>query len=886
MDRDREAVPRPPLPVVAPRSVGSGAAPVAAPPVSAPGSALLPRHLGNQGVQAAAQAPVTRPPGAAPPGTQRHAGAQQPSGAGQGSGAAPVGARGGAVLKAGDDVSVAVYALATNATPEPVYSRRYRIGPAGAITIEDGRNTVVVELAGLSPYDAARRIADRLVDAQLFRGPRVCVTAPGASAAVCADARTAMRPEVATSYANFRAYLRGTTEPPDAVHRYYQWIDEHIDSPEFTRITPPELWARSLRRPELPADPVFERKQLWLRFMKDRQAEDAKLPPQDRARAVETMRQFLDWYGKHQDDPDFAKADPASLYAHLSVGVLRKEIEASSRKKLEDAKAAAADSPEALRARGVKFDEFLTLSMRLWGYSARKFPYVIPLDKQGKDILVTGDPAFQAVLDDLAGHLVQWAAAHMSDPNYATVSVHRVLADLLDGGYQKRLDESYREPLAHETIDRNEILAGGVAAAFGETVAKGLLAVAFVGLCVGAGIITGGAATVILVGMAGYSGVTSYVARREEIENSGYDVSVPESLLHAAGDAVGVSQLVEGITGERLGTGQRLGSEARSTQLGAGLGNAATVLSGSRAYRNGQLAGRLVKPRRLPPGPGGLAPVPPELPRPPAPKPNEAMGPVETARRAALPANLRAGLDLWSAEIRANKGNPEKVFEKMPPERLQAQAEVFLKRHESAVAAAARSAHEAARSGDDPLRPLLRHTEHIPNTKVTVHYEQNANFTRSHEVKQAIEVSRRTGEEVHAFGDTASRYDYPGIDGTIGNPPRPMQLKNASPKAHPNLARKMAGDALLKAENAGYSKVEVFIDMPGSTVAEIKAAWDAPPPVATDPLPGPAFKGDIVRRIRIWAKDGEWTLTPPLAPARTGVSPDPARPDPDRKRGE
>ena len=61
--------------------------------------------------------------------------------------------------------------------------------------------------------------------------------------------------------------------------------------------------------------------------------------------------------------------------------------------------------------------------------------------------------------------------------------------------------------------------------------------------------------------------------RRDEIEKKGYDVPIPESIVHSAGDAVGVSQLVEGITGERLGTSEKLGSIRRSESLGEGGGN-------------------------------------------------------------------------------------------------------------------------------------------------------------------------------------------------------------------------------------------------------------------------------------------------------------------------
>ncbi|CAG9259673.1 hypothetical protein PUN4_340053 [Paraburkholderia unamae] len=790
-------------------------------------------------------------------------------------------------LKANDEIAVAVYGLASNPEPDRTYSRRYRIDAQGAILIDDGTNKVSIALAGLAAAAAARKIADSLVDAELFRGPHVCVTGPGQGAPVCADAKTAMSPAVARAYGNFMAYIKTTHEPAEAVARYYQWVHDHADSPEFLTITPPELWAQSLRQPERPKDPEAERTQEWLRFMKARLAENAKLPAEEQARAVEALRRFQDWYEQHRNDKDFAKADPAKVYAEISVGLLKRDVEASARKKIEADKEAAAQSPEVLKAKSAKFDEFLAKAMKLWGYSSRRFPYSIPLDSEGKDILVTGDPALQRVLDALANDLVQWASIHMQDANYATVSVNQVLLNLLQGGYSERIGEAQQKPLEHETIDRNELLPKSVLASFGETVATGLFAVAVVGLFVGAEVITGGQATWLLVGMAGYSGLQSYRARRDEIERGNYDVPVPLTLLHSAGDIIGVSQLLEGITGQRLGTEQSLGSEARSSQTGTGGGSLLTLFLGSRAYRAGQRVGqtaRLSMPGTVPAGPNAHVPLPPAPPRPVAPQVNPAIGAVENAARAALPENLRPGLDIWSAEIRQNGGNPETVFRRIPAERIRAQAQTFLDRYQAAVTAADRAAYQAAHATDDPLRPQLRNNQPVPDSRVTLHFENEP--PGAHEIAQATELSRRTGEEIHLFGDTTSGIQYPGIDGTIGQPPRALSLKRAVAQAHPNLARQMASDALVSAQRAGYSHVEVRIDMPGSRVADIQAAWDGPPPRATDPIPGPAFQGDTIARIIVRGSDGEWTLSPPLAgPARTGVTPVPPRPDvPDKRK--
>ena len=411
------------------------------------------------------------------------------------------------LLKPGDDITIAIYALTTDATPDHTYSRTYRINPHGAIVVPNGPDSATIAVAGASPSDAAQKIADGLVAAELFRGPRVCVTGPGMAAPACADAKSAMSPEVARAYASFLAYIKGITEPAAAVSRYYQWINAHTKDPAFLRIAPPELWAHTLREPERPEDPTAQQTDRWIRFMKDRLAENAKLSGDERARATEALSRLQDYYDKHHADRDFAKADPTKIYADITVALIRGSVEETAKKKIEADKEAAAHSPEAITAKSAKFDEFLSKAMKLWGYSSRAFPYSIPVDSEGKDILVTGDPALQRVLNALAEDLMSWASHHLSDGDFATASVNGILLNLLQGGYSGKIAEAQHHPLQHETIDRNELLGKQVFASFAESLGYGLIGVAVVGLFVGAEIITAGQATWLLVGVAGAKGM-------------------------------------------------------------------------------------------------------------------------------------------------------------------------------------------------------------------------------------------------------------------------------------------------------------------------------------------------------------------------------------------
>ena len=777
-------------------------------------------------------------------------------------------------LKPGDRVPMTVSA-SSGAAPEPLYSKTYILNAAGAIEIDDGSNRFSIPVAGLGAQAAADKIAARFVSEQLLLAPRVCLTAPGGSSPVCTQLQLS---DLDQAYANFVNYIATTKEPVDAVLRYYKWIDDHRGKPELKSITPADLWTQSLQTPARPADPRADKTDEYLRFVKYLQGENAKITdPKEKARATETVSRFLDWYDKNKDLPTFPQADLAKVYADLSVGVLKKSIDAAVARQVEAQREAARNSPAVLQARAAKFDEFFALARQLWGYSARTFPYSIPLDSEGKDILVTGDPALQKVLNALASDLASWASGHMFDDNFSTTNPKAVLVDLLKGGYSQKLAEAQKTPLEHETIDRNQILPGKALAAFGETVATGLLAIAVVGLFVGAEVITAGQATWILVGVAGAGGVKSFLDRREEVEKTGYDVPIPETIVYSAGDAIGVSQLVEGITGQRLGTNVPLGSEARSGQLGAGAGNVATLLIGSKAYRAGEGFGvkfRATKPGLTPPGPNASANV--ELPKeviPPTPQPSVNPGPVEASLRAGLSDATKVGFDRWMADIRARGGEPETVLKALSKERVQTVAEQFAKKQATEVARGEEAARVRARAKDDPLRPILKNVEKKGN--VTIHYETTP--PSQAEIAAAQEIATRTGEEVHLFGDTASKVTYPGIDGTIGNPPRPLSIKAHSVDANAGSGRFAAQEALVKAKTNGYTQVEVEISLPGKTVAEVQAAWDVGPTRPGDHPLAPVYEGDVVAKVTVRCSDGVWVV--PKGPALTGVVPQSRRPE-------
>ncbi|MBN1203503.1 MAG: DUF4157 domain-containing protein [Myxococcaceae bacterium] len=630
---------------------------------------------------------------------------------------------------------------------------------------------------------------------------------------------------------------------------------------------------------------IFKSQAAQLSALGERARKDRKLWP-EWEREAEALDRFFKWYEANKNTPKFLKTDLASLLGQMKADATIRQIKRDVEKKFEEEKEARKYSPEAVKARMAKYDEFFNLALRLRGESARRFPYVIPVPSEGVDILVTGDPVRQSVLNQIADKLMEWTREHFRDDNFTTIDPNGVLLHILKGGYDKALRAADKAPLEHEVIDRGEIVPGKALAAFGKTVATGLAAVAIVGVAVGLGILSGGAALVLLGGLAAYAGVSSYLERRKDIETKGYDVPAPVTAVQAAGDVVGVSQLIEGITGEKLGTGERLKSAERSEQFGAGTGSVAVLLTGSRAFRFGQGIGQ--RARVALPGsvPETLEGVPlkdlesqyPKSRTVEAPVRNPNPGPREAAARAALPEELRVGFDRWVEQMRANpkrKVDIEKVLEAKTQKQIEnickKPAEDYHNAVKQAKADAERIPDAKRRSAGDPLRPSLKKNEWKDG--VSIHYEKTP--PDAAEIQHAREIQARTGEEVHLFGDTPSYKTYPGIDGTIGTPPRALQLKNL---ADPAYLKVHAHDAFVKAGQHGYSKVEVHLRVKGSTLAEVKAAWEAKPAHPRGAEIGWETKLSMARsrlelsRLVIEASDGVWVVeAPPPSPGLPAV---------------
>ena len=241
--------------------------------------------------------------------------------------------------------------------------------------------------------------------------------------------------------------------------------------------------------------------------------------------------------------------------------------------------------------------------------------------------------------------------------------------------------------------------------------------------------------------------------------------------------------------------------------------------------------------------------------------------------RARIREDLLGGFDLWIAEARANGANIETMLASLSLEKVQGAATKKAKAYATQVAKSERAGRLYERSRDFPLRPVLAFNEKIEGHNVWLHYQTEKLRPSADEIYHAEEISRRTGQEVHVFGDTTTGTNYPGIDGTIGSPPllEPLSMKTLQPESTVARARYHTEQALVAARAQGYSHVRVEVLLTSRDVAEVQALWDVVGPGRPANAPAelqPVYDGDIVHSVTIMCRDGVWSpprSVPPLS---------------------
>ncbi|WP_394829992.1 DUF4157 domain-containing protein [Pendulispora rubella] len=399
------------------------------------------------------------------------------------------------------------------------------------------------------------------------------------------------------------------------------------------------------------------------------------------------------------------------------------------------------------------------------------------------------------------------------------------------------VNQSYSAVDPEPIVLDNKLLPKEILVSFGVSVAKGAALIALAGLAVGSGGVLAGVAYAALWGLGTYGFVQAYSARRQEIEAGNYDVSVVESGFEAAGDVVGFSQLVEGITGQRLGTEALLDSQTRSEQLGEGVAGIALTTYGGRLFQAAEVRGRSLRsqystPRR-PSGPNGneQTPLPTDT-VPNAPVGNPDVNSFEYKLWEQLPTSEeRIGFSYFMEKQGAAR---EITASKMDLPRARRVAQDKYAVYQKLVEKGEAAERKRARANDDPLDPQLAYNEYMGDNVISK-YESKRSPEREilflREVSFFREIAKRTGWPIEAFGDTASKIDYPGIDGvadvgTLRKPNRrPVSLKD-TPSTDATEAVRLSKEAIEKAAEHSYSDVFVEIKMGNLEIKEVQSAWN------------------------------------------------------------
>jgi RHS repeat-associated protein len=145
----------------------------------------------------------------------------------------------------------------------------------------------------------------------------------------------------------------------------------------------------------------------------------------------------------------------------------------------------------------------------------------------------------------------------------------------------------------------NELDWGTVACNTIKTVGIGIAVVGVSAAAVTAGIVS--APFVITVGVLAMVGVGmySFIKRSDEAFAAGQTDPAGSAALAALGDTVGVTNIVEGATGQDAVTDRVLGTQERSERLGTGIGTVGTFVLGPKAAKVGGAWGAPKNPMSL-----------------------------------------------------------------------------------------------------------------------------------------------------------------------------------------------------------------------------------------------------------------------------------------------
>jgi len=295
-----------------------------------------------------------------------------------------------------------------------------------------------VPIVGLLPQAAAARIADAYVDALIYIDPlvRLLVTKRGslyaprhgptaqtlwfeARSRIAATSPERPRRERRQAFYAYIVPIRLTDRlTENALHYYYRWVEENYSRPEFLTREPSDLWGWALRQasqppPQLPIQPFLD-------LAKSMQERVRTVPAQEGARIQTALGRYLAWLDLHRDDPDLARRSPVNVWVDAYTRTLREDIEAESRRRVQELREAREHPPVDWAAVDRKLDDVIRLMMaRVWHMPD---PRIAEDREAGVGYLIWGSELEREVRDAIASTFLHDVIARMDRPGFTSLS--------------------------------------------------------------------------------------------------------------------------------------------------------------------------------------------------------------------------------------------------------------------------------------------------------------------------------------------------------------------------------------------------------------------------------------------------------------------------------
>ena len=291
-----------------------------------------------------------------------------------------------------------------------------------------------VPIVGVFPRAAAARIADAYVDALIYVDPfvRLLVTKRGylyapfhgptaqslwfeARSRIAATSPERPRRERRMAFYAYIVPVRPTDRlTENALHYYYRWVEENYWRPEFLTREPSDLWGWALRQasqppPQLPIQPFLD-------LAKSMQERVRVVPTEESTRIQTALGRYLAWLDLHRDDPDLARRSPVNVWVEAYTRTLREDIEAQSRRRVQELREAREHPPVDWAGVDRKLDDVIRLMIaRVWHMPD---PRIAEDREAGVGYLIWGSELEREVRDAIASAFLHDVIARMDRPGF------------------------------------------------------------------------------------------------------------------------------------------------------------------------------------------------------------------------------------------------------------------------------------------------------------------------------------------------------------------------------------------------------------------------------------------------------------------------------------